>query len=165
PKTLYSLGIPFVGKFLANLLAKKSKNIVALSSMTKEELLEMDGVGEKVADSVFNYFKNESSLEIIEKLKAAGVNFGEEVESKVEDEKLEGKFSGKTFLFTGKLKKFKREEIKDLIESLGGTNLSTVNKKLDYLIVGEDAGSKLKKAESIESIKILTEDEFLELTK
>ncbi|MGL4641651.1 MAG: BRCT domain-containing protein, partial [Cetobacterium sp.] len=77
----------------------------------------------------------------------------------------EGKFTGKTFLFTGKLQKFKREEIKDLIESLGGTNLSSVSKKLDYLIVGEDAGSKLKKAEELGTVKILTEDEFLEFTK
>ncbi|MGL5971552.1 MAG: BRCT domain-containing protein, partial [Cetobacterium sp.] len=68
-------------------------------------------------------------------------------------------------LFTGKLHKFKREEIKEIIESLGGTNLSSVTKKLDYLIVGEDAGSKLKKAEELGTVIILTEDEFLELTK
>jgi DNA ligase (NAD+) len=164
-KTLYALGIPFVGKFLANVLAKKSKNIEVLSLMTKEELLEIDGVGEKVAQSVYNFFKNEKSIETIEKLKEYGVNFGK-IDDKREEKIVEhGKFSGKTFLFTGKLQKFKREEIKDLIESLGGVNLSSVSKKLNYLIVGEDAGSKLKKAEELESVIILTEDEFIKMTK
>ncbi|MGL4671917.1 NAD-dependent DNA ligase LigA [uncultured Cetobacterium sp.] len=164
-KTLYALGIPFVGKFLGDVLAKKSKNIDCLASMSKEELLEIDGVGEKVAQSVYNYFRDEKSLEIIQKLKEFGINFGKVVEDKKDEVKVEGKFSGKTFLFTGKLQKFKREEIKDLIESLGGVNLSSVSKKLDYLIVGEDAGSKLKKAEELGTVKILTEDEFLELSK
>ena len=164
-KTLYALGIPFVGKFLGNVLAKKSKNIDRLSQMSKEELLEIDGVGDKVAESVYNFFRDEKSMTIVKKLKDYGVNFGksdEEVEEKIVEN---GKFSGKTFLFTGKLQRFKREEIKDLIESLGGTNLSSVSKKLDYLIVGEDAGSKLTKAKEIGTINILTEDEFIELTK
>ncbi|MGL4977435.1 NAD-dependent DNA ligase LigA [Cetobacterium sp.] len=164
-KTLYALGIPFVGKFLGDVLAKKSKSIDVLASMSKEELLEIDGVGEKVAESVYNYFRDEKSLEIIQKLKQFGVNFGKVAEDKKDEVKVEGKFTGKTFLFTGKLQKFKREEIKDLIESLGGINLSSVGKKLDYLIVGEDAGSKLKKAEELGTVKILTEDEFLELSK
>ncbi|MGL4633975.1 MAG: helix-hairpin-helix domain-containing protein, partial [Cetobacterium sp.] len=164
-KTLYALGIPFVGKFLGNVLAKKSKNIDRLSQMSKEELLEIDGVGDKVAESVYNFFRDEKSMTIVKKLKDYGINFGksdEDVEEKITEN---GKFSGKTFLFTGKLQRFKREEIKDLIESLGGTNLSSVSKKLDYLIVGEDAGSKLTKAEEIGTINILTEDEFIELTK
>ena len=123
-KTLYALGIPFVGKFLGNVLAKKSKNIDRLSQMSKEELLEIAGVGDKVAESVYNFFRDEKSMTIVKKLKDYGVNFGksdEEVEEKIVEN---GKFSGKTFLFTGKLQRFKREEIKDLIESLGGTNLS-----------------------------------------
>ena len=160
-KTLYALGIPFVGKFLGNVLAKKSKNIDRLSQMTKEELLEIDGIGDKVAESVYKFFRDEKSMEIIRKLKKYGVNFGkkdEEIDKKTVEN---GKLSGKTFLFTGKLQKFKRGEIKDLIESLGGINLSSVSKKLDYLIVGEDAGSKLTKAKEIGTINILTEDEFI----
>ncbi|MGL5796623.1 MAG: NAD-dependent DNA ligase LigA, partial [Cetobacterium sp.] len=164
-KTLYALGIPFVGKFLGNVLAKKSKNIDSLSKMTKEQLLEIDGVGEKVAESVFAFFNDEKSIEVVQKLKLSGVNFGTEESSEKIKDVGEGKFIGKNFLFTGKLHRFKREEIKDLIESLGGTNLSSVTKKLDYLIVGEDAGSKLKKAEELGTVIILTEDEFLELTK
>lgn len=160
-KTLYALGIPFVGKFLGNVLAKKSKNIDRLSQMTKEELLEIDGIGDKVAESVYKFFRDEKSMEIIRKLKKYGVNFGkkdEEINKKTVEN---GKLLGKTFLFTGKLQKFKRGEIKDLIESLGGINLSSVSKKLDYLIVGEDAGSKLTKAKEIGTINILTEDEFI----
>ena len=160
-KTLYALGIPFVGKFLGNVLAKKSKNIDRLSQMTKEELLEIDGIGDKVAESVYKFFRDEKSMEIIRKLQKYGVNFGkkdEEIDKKTVEN---GKLLGKTFLFTGKLQKFKREEIKDLIESLGGINLSSVSKKLDYLIVGEDAGSKLTKAKEIGTINILTEDEFI----
>lgn len=164
-KTLYALGIPFVGKFLGNVLAKKSKNIDTLAQMSKEELLEIDGVGEKVAESVYNYFRDEKSKEIVRKLKDYGINFGK-IHGDIEEKKVEnGKFTGKTFLFTGKLQRFKREEIKELIESLGGTNLSSVSKKLDYLIVGEDAGSKLTKAKELGTVTILTEDEFIELSK
>ena len=161
-KTLYALGIPFVGKFLGTVLSKKSGDIDKLSSMTKEELLEIEGVGEKVAESVYKFFRDEKSMEIVKKLKEYGINFSQE---KKKDTSGEGPFSGKTFLFTGKLEKFKREEIKELIESLGGTNMSSVSKKLDYLIVGADAGSKLKKAQELETVTILTEDEFIELTK
>lgn len=161
-KTLYALGIPFVGKFMANVLAKKSKNIETLAKMSKEELIEIDGVGEKVAEAVYNYFMDEESLEIVEGLKKAGVNFKEEDE---EIESLNSEFSGKTFLFTGKLEKFKRDEIKDIVEKLGGTNLSSVSKKLNYLIVGKDAGSKLTKAKELGTVTILTEDEFLEKIK
>ncbi|MBC2851002.1 NAD-dependent DNA ligase LigA [Cetobacterium sp. 8H] len=161
-KTLYALGIPFVGKFLGNVLAKRSGDIDKLSSMTKEELLDIDGVGEKVAESVYGFFRDEKSMEIVKKLKEYGINFSQE---KKKNSSGEGLFSGKTFLFTGKLEKFKREEIKELIEALGGTNMSSVSKKLDYLIVGADAGSKLKKAQELETVKILTEDEFIEMTK
>lgn len=165
-KTLYALGIPFVGKFLGNLLSKKSENINNLEKMTKEELLSIDGVGEKVAESVYSFFRNDKSLNIVNKLKKIGINFS--IENKKEEEserKVNENLFGKTFLFTGKLSKFKREEIKDLIESLGGVNSSSVNKKLNYLIVGEDAGSKLKKAQELGTVNILTEDEFIQMIK
>jgi DNA ligase (NAD+) len=161
-KTLYALGIPFVGKFLGNLLAKESNNIDILANMSVEELLAIDGVGEKVANSVFEYFRDENSIIILDKLKKANVNF--KLEEVDESSHLE-EFRGKTFLATGKLIHFKRQEIKDMVEKLGGTNLSGVSKKLDYLIVGEKPGSKLKKAEELGSVKVLTEEEFLELTK
>ncbi len=161
-KTLYALGIPFVGKFLGGLLSKESKNIDNLEKMEVEELLAIDGVGEKVAQSVYGYFRDENNIKILEKLKEAKVNF--QLEEVDQGSHLE-EFIGKTFLATGKLTHFKRQEIKDIVEKLGGTNISGVSKKLDYLIVGEKPGSKLKKAEELGTVKILTEEEFLELTK
>ena len=161
-KTLYALGIPFVGKFLGGLLSKESKNIDNLAKMEVEELLAIDGVGGKVAQSVYGYFRDENNVKILEKLKEAKVNF--QLEEVDREDHLE-EFIGKTFLATGKLTHFKRQEIKDIVEKLGGTNISGVSKKLDYLIVGEKPGSKLKKAEELGTVKILTEEEFLELTK
>lgn len=158
-KTLYALGIPYVGKFLGNLLAEKSKNIETLMNMTVEELLMIDGVGEKVAKSVYSFMREPVNIEIIEKLKNAGVNFTLLKENKVEKDV----FQGKNFLVTGKLEKFTRKEIQEEIEKFGGKNLSAVSKNLDYLIVGKDAGSKLKKAQDIGTIKILSEEEFFEL--
>lgn len=158
-KVLYSLGIPEVGKFVANLLADESGSIDRLMEMTKDELLMINGVGEKVADSIINFFASEENLEIIEKLKGFGLNFSGEKQSKVE----KNVFEGKTFLVTGKLTKFTREGIKEEIEKFGGKNLSAVSKNLDYLIVGEKAGSKLKKAQEIGTIKIITEDEFFNI--
>ena len=158
-KTLYALGMPYVGKFLGNLLAEKSKNIETLMEMTEEELLMIDGVGEKVAKSVYSFMREPVNIEIIEKLKNAGVNFTLLKENKVEKDV----FQGKNFLVTGKLEKFTRKEIQEEIEKFGGKNLSAVSKNLDYLIVGKDAGSKLKKAQDIGTIKILSEEEFFEL--
>ena len=158
-KTLYALGIPYVGKFLGNLLAEKSKNIETLMEMTEEDLLMIDGVGEKVAKSVYSFMRDPVNVEIIEKLKNAGVNFTLLKENKVEKDV----FQGKNFLVTGKLEKFTRKEIQEEIEKFGGKNLSAVSKNLDYLIVGKDAGSKLKKAQDIGTIKILSEEEFFEL--
>ena len=158
-KTLYALGMPYVGKFLGNLLAEKSKNIETLMEMTEEELLMIDGVGEKVAKSVYSFMRDPVNIEIIEKLKNAGVNFTLLKENKVEKDV----FQGKNFLVTGKLERFTRKEIQEEIEKFGGKNLSAVSKNLDYLIVGKDAGSKLKKAQDIGTIKILSEEEFFEL--
>ncbi len=161
-KTLYALGIPFVGKFLANLLSSHSKNIESLMEMSQEELINIDQVGNKVASSVYNFFRKESNVEIVKKLQEFGVNFAQ---VEVEEEQLNSEFVGKTFLFTGKLIHYKRNEIKEVIESLGGINVGSVSKKLDYLIVGEKAGSKLKKAEELGTVKILSEEEFVNLTK
>ena len=104
----------------------------------------------------------EKNKNLIKTLKEKGLKFEitETENSQISENK---NFSGKTFLFTGTLKHFTRDQIKEEIEKLGGKNLSAVSKNLDYLIVGEKAGSKLKKAQEISSIKILTEEEFIEL--
>lgn len=160
-KVLYALGIPFIGKYSGKLLANASENIDKLMNMSVEELMEIDGVGDKGAKAVYDFFRDSENLQLIEVLRGYGLQFVQEVKEEQSSE--ERIFEGKTFLFTGTLKNFKREEIKEEIEKLGGKNLSAVSKNLDYLIIGEKAGSKLKKAQELGTVKILTEDEFLEI--
>lgn len=160
-KVLYALGIPFIGKYSGKLLANASENIDKLMNMSVEELMEIDGVGDKGAKAVYDFFRDSENLQLIEVLRGYGLQFAQEVKEEQSSE--ERIFEGKTFLFTGTLKNFKREEIKEEIEKLGGKNLSAVSKNLDYLIIGEKAGSKLKKAQELGTVKILTEDEFLEI--
>lgn len=160
-KVLYALGIPFIGKYSGKLLANASGNIDKLMNMSIEELIEIDGVGDKGAKAVYDFFRDSENIQLIEVLRGYGLQFAQEVKEEQSSE--ERIFKGKTFLFTGTLKNFKREEIKEEIEKLGGKNLSAVSKNLDYLIIGEKAGSKLKKAQELGTVKILTEDEFLEI--
>lgn len=160
-KVLYALGIPFIGKYSGKLLADASGNIDKLMEMSVEELMEIDGVGDKGAKAVYDFFRDEENRRLVEILRAHGLQFAQD--KKVEENSSEKIFAGKTFLFTGTLKNFKREEIKEEIEKLGGKNLSAVSKNLDYLIIGEKAGSKLKKAQELGTVKILTEDEFMEI--
>lgn len=169
-KVIYALGIPFIGKVASKILANMSENIDRLSSMSFDELLLIDGIGDIAAKEIVNFFSLEKNKKLIEKLKEKNLKFEiEKKEKEIESASLNSEFLGKNFLFTGTLKNFTREEIKEEIEKLGGKNLSGVSKKLDYLIVGEKAGSKLKKAQEIGTIKILTEDEFIkfkeEITK
>lgn len=162
-KVLYALGIPFIGKYSGKLLANASGNIDKLMNMSIEELIEIDGVGDKGAKAVYDFFRDSENLQLIEILRGYGLQFAQEIKEEQNSE--ERIFEGKTFLFTGTLKNFKREEIKEEIEKLGGKNLSAVSKNLDYLIIGEKAGSKLKKAQELGTVKILTEDEFLEICR
>ena len=153
-KVLYSLGIPFVGKFTANLLAKEFLNIDNLKSKETEDLLEVKGIGDKVAKSVNMFLNDENNWNLISKLKETGLQFEEE-EVFIEDNPKKGK----TFLATGKLEKYTRDEIKDIIEAKGGKYLSGVSKNLNYLIAGEKAGSKLKKANDL-GVIVLNEEQF-----
>lgn len=156
-KVFYALGIPFIGKFNANLLTKTFGNIDNIKNQTIEQLVEIKGIGEKAAGAVYNYLHDEKNWEKIEKLKEIGLKF--EQEKKEIEEIADNPIKNKNFLATGKLVKYKREEIKDIIISKGGNYLSGVNKNLDFLIVGEKAGSKLEKAEKL-GITIVTEEEF-----
>ena len=156
-KVLYSLGIPFVGKFTANLLTKNFGNIENLKNLQIGEFLEIKGIGEKVATSVYNYLNNEDNWEKIKKLENVGLKFS--MKNTEEKEIEDNPIKGKNFLATGKLEKYTREEIKDIILSKGGNYLSGVSKNLDFLIAGEKVGSKLEKAEKL-GIKILNEEEF-----
>lgn len=159
-KIIYSFGIPFIGKVASKILAKVSGNIDKLLSMTEDELKDIDGIGEIASKEIAAFFKKEKNINLIKKLREKGLNF--EIKIK-EENKNSSIFNGKNFLFTGTLKNYTRDGIKEEIEKLGGKNLSSVSKNLDYLIVGEKAGSKLKKAKEIGTIQILTEEEFIQL--
>ena len=156
-KVLYALGIPFVGKFNANLLTKTFKNIENLKNQSIENLLTVKGIGDKVAVAVNTFLNDENNWKIITDLKNIGLQFA--VDETNSEEIADNPIKDKNFLATGKLQKYKRNDIKDIILCKGGNYLSAVSKNLDFLIAGEKAGSKLEKAEKL-GIRILTEDEF-----
>lgn len=156
-KVLYALGIPFVGKFNANLLTKNFKNIENLKNQSIENLLSVKGIGDKVAIAVNTFLNNENNWKIITDLQNIGLQFA--INESDLKEIADNPIKGKNFLATGKLQKYKRNDIKDIILSKGGNYLSAVSKNLDFLIAGEKAGSKLEKAEKL-GIRVLTEEEF-----
>ncbi len=156
-RLIFSLGIPFVGTYNAKLLAREFSSIDKLKEATVEELLEIKGIGENTATSVFSFFKNKKNLSVIEKLERAGVS----MESETKKER-ELPLRGKSFVFTGELKNYSRREAKDLVESLGGRSVNSVSKNTDYVVIGKNPGSKFKKAQDF-GVKIIGEEEFLKL--
>ena len=156
-KVLYALGIPFVGKFNANLLTKNFKNIENLKNQSIENLLAVKGIGDKVAIAVNTFLNNENNWKIIIDLQNIGLQFA--INESDLKEIADNPIKDKNFLATGKLQKYKRNDIKDIILSKGGNYLSAVSKNLDFLIAGEKAGSKLEKAEKL-GVRVLTEEEF-----
>lgn len=158
-KVLYAIGIRHVGETVAKKLAKKFHSIDNLMNASLEELENVEDIGEKIAVSIQEFFAKEKNQIIIQRLKNAGVQMEiGETEKPVSDV-----LDGKTFLFTGTLTQFTREEAQKLVEQHGGKNISAVSKNLNFLIAGEKAGSKLKKAEALGTVQILTEDEFLKM--
>lgn len=156
-KVLYGLGIRFVGETVAKKLAKAFLTIDDLIQASQEELESVDMIGVRISESVRKYFSNPEHLKMIEELKEKGLQF-----KAVEEENLSDKLKGETFLFTGKLTVFTREEAQEMVEKNGGKIISSVTKKLQNLVVGENAGSKLKKATELGSVNILTEQQFLD---
>jgi len=156
-RLIYGLGIRFVGETTAKTLANAVENILDFANKTEEELQQLEDVGIKVAKSIYLFFHNEQNIEMLHQLQELGLQFKNEKKESVGADTL----SGQTFLFTGTLNKLKRSEAEALAEEKGGTIVSGVSSKLNYLVVGEDAGSKLEKAKKINTIKIITEDEFL----
>ncbi len=155
-RLLFALGIRHVGAHLAAVLAENFKSIDRLKKATFEELINIPEVGPKVAESVTTFFRQPHNLEVIEELRKAGLKM-EEGESKKET-----RLAGLSFVFTGTLKNFTREEAKEIVESLGGKVSSSVSLKTSYVVVGEDPGSKYEKAKKL-GVKILTETEFLKM--
>ena len=160
-RLINALGIRFVGETTAKTLAQAIDHLLDLSNKEKEELQNIEDVGVKVAESIYQFFHLESNIKMLQELEAVGLQLKSIKQEKITD----GNLSGKTFLFTGTLFQLKRSEAELMVEDLGGKLLSGVSSKLDYLIVGEDAGSKLEKAKKIASITILNENQFLDLVK
>ncbi len=153
-RVIYALGIRHIGEKAAKLLADRFGNMQALADATLEEVSSIDGFGGIMADSVCRFFAQESSRAFVEKLREAGVN----MENKTV--RTDDRLSGKTFVLTGTLPTMGRAEASALIEQYGGKTSGSVSKKTDYVLAGEEAGSKLTKAQSL-GIPILTEAEFL----
>lgn len=157
-KVLFGLGIRLIGARAAQLLADEFENLEALMAAKQEQIAEIPDIGEKMAASLVHYFQEEKSLEIIQKLKDAGVRLSHQSTQK--DDRLEGK----TFVLTGTLPTLKRSQAKALIEQHGGKVSGSVSKKTDYVVAGDDAGSKLEKATAL-NVPILTEETLFELLK
>lgn len=159
-RLIYGLGIRFVGETTAKTIASKINHLLDLTRITATQLLEFEDIGVKVANSIVQFFQDPAQRNMIETL----IQLGLKVEQ-TNHQKADGSLTGLNFLFTGTLTQLKRAEAEAMAEAKGGHILSGVSSKLNYLIVGEDAGSKLEKAKKIASIKIITEAEFIELIK
>ena len=155
-RLIYALGIRQVGAKTGKVLASHFGSLDALMAATQEELTLVSDVGGVTADYIWNWFRQPQSVEIIEKLRRAGVNF--ESKRVVTDQR----FAGKTFVLTGALSKFTRDEATEKIELFGGKAAGSVSKKTSFVVVGENAGSKERKAREL-GIPILSEDDFLEM--
>jgi len=158
-RLITALGIRHVGVKASKLLSRKYRTIDNLISATFDDLSMLNDIGPIVANSIREFFLEDQTIDLINKLKKAGVN----TES-LEEESDDKRFEGKTFVLTGSLEDFTRGEASDIIEKLGGKTSGTVSKKTDYVLAGEEAGSKLAKAEKL-GITILTEEQFKEMIK
>lgn len=155
-KFLFSLGIEEVGSKTAKDLAKHFKTLNAIKGATREELLEVEDIGEVIANNIVLYFEDKDNLKEIDDLFKMGVKI-EEAKAQTVDQR----FAGKTFVLTGTLSK-PRKEVEELIESYGGKTSSSVSKKTDFVLAGEEAGSKLDKAKNL-GVKIINEQEFFKM--
>lgn len=157
-RVLVGLGIRMIGSRAAQILANEYENIDALIDASAEKLSGVPEIGAKMADSLCAYFKQEKSLDIIERLRCAGVKLTYEAQ------RAGDALSGKTFVLTGTLPTLKRNEAKSLIESNGGKVSGSVSKKTDFVVAGEEAGSKLEKAKSL-GVSVISEAELLDMVQ
>ena len=159
-RLIYGLGIRFVGETTAKTLASAVGHIREFYEWDIEKLATLEDIGPKVATSVADFFNRHENREMIDSLDAAGVNLANAQKGQMT---VDGLLSGKTFLFTGTLSQLKRSNAEAMVEEKGGSILGSVSAKLNYLVVGEDAGSKLEKAKKLGTVAILTEQEFLDM--
>ena len=157
-RLINALGIRYVGETTAKTIAQSVHHLLDLSKMDKEQMQQIEDVGVKVAESIYQFFKAEENIEMLKQLEESGLQL-----HSIKKQSSGGSLEGKTFLFTGTLMKLKRSDAESMAEAQGGKILTGVSSKLNYLVVGEDAGSKLEKAKKIASIQILDEEGFLRL--
>ena len=159
-RVLFALGIRFVGETVAKKLARSIKNIDTLMSASKEELMAIDEIGEKIAESIIHFFSSEKNRELVARLKAAGLKMEMEAE---ETAAVSNVLEGQSIVISGVFAVHSRDEYKDIIEKHGGKNVGSISKKTSFILAGENMGpSKLEKAQKL-GIKIMDEKEFLEL--
>ncbi len=160
-RLIFGLGIRFVGETMAKTLANAVAYLPDLQKFNEEALLELEDVGPKVAGSVVIFFANDDNIKMLKQLESLGV----QLHNEKKQQSAAGNLEGLSFLFTGTLNKLKRSEAEEMVENNGGKIVSGVSSKLNYLVVGEDAGSKLEKARKIQSIRVINEEEFLQLLR
>lgn len=160
-RLIYGLGIRYVGETTAKTLANQVTHLLEYTHISAEDLLQFEDVGKKVAASIHAFFSNHQNIDMLNQLEQLGVQL---INTKKELP-VAGTLTGKTFLFTGTLSQFSRKDAEAMVEAQGGMIVGSVSAKLNYLVVGEDAGSKLEKAKKINTIRILSEAEFLQLTQ
>lgn len=158
-RLITAFGINHIGAKASKVLAKKFKTLDNLSNATFEELSDIEDIGPIMADSLVDFFRQEQTKDLIQKLKQAGVNM-----QNLQAEESDTRFEGMTFVLTGSLEKYTRDEATNLIEKLGGKVSGSVSKKTNYVLAGEEAGSKLEKAKNL-GVTIITEDEFEKMVK
>ncbi len=158
-RLIFGLGIRFIGETSAKTLAQAVDHLLDFKKFSLEDLQNLEDVGPKVAGSVLHFFSNKDNIAMLEELEKIGLQLKNEKKQHVTD----GNLSGQTFLFTGTLPTLKRGDAEAMAEANGGQILSGVSAKLNYLVVGEDAGSKLDKAKRLNTVKIISETEFLKL--
>jgi NAD-dependent DNA ligase len=156
-RVLVALGVRHVGGEVAELLARSFTTIDNLMNADEEALVAIPTIGPRIAESVVSYFQNEANRSVVEKLRAAGVRLEDEPRAVPTEQP----FVGMRFVVTGRLERFSRSQIQDLIKQYGGAVSGSVSKNTDYLVAGEGGGSKLADAERLE-VKVLSEDEFLD---
>ena len=157
-RLLFGLGVRHVGSHMARVLTERFPSIDELASVTKEDLLSVEGVGPRIVESVVYFFNQKENLAVIDKLRRAGVRMSEK-----KRDKEAGPLEGKTFVLTGTLPGFTREDASEIIEGLGGRVSSSVSRKADYVLAGEDPGSKYDEAASL-GVTIIDEEEFRKMT-
>ena len=161
-RVVFALGIRFVGETSGKLLARHFKNIDALMNATLEELLEIDGIGEVMAKSIITYFHNEENMQIVERLRSYGLQMAL---SREQMENASDLLQGKSIVISGVYQHHSRDEYKMMIEQNGGKNVGSISGKTSFILAGDNMGpSKLQKAEKL-GIRIVSEDEFLEMIK